>query len=61
MISLFNMEEITRKWLLRADYDLLTARAMWNSRRYLYVAFMCQQALEKLLKAITIERRYING
>lgn len=25
---------------------------MLNARRYLYVAFMCQQALEKILKAI---------
>ncbi len=28
-----------------------TARALLKSRRYLYVLFMCQQALEKLLKA----------
>lgn len=28
---------------------------MLSARRYLYVAFMCQQALEKILKAIIVE------
>ena len=32
-------------------YDLETARVLLESRRYVYVLFMCQQALEKLLKA----------
>jgi len=50
------MEEITKKWLERAKYDLDTAGAMLTSRRYLYVAFMCQQALKKILKAIIVER-----
>ncbi|MDI6759187.1 MAG: HEPN domain-containing protein [Candidatus Omnitrophota bacterium] len=50
------MENIVRKWLERAKYDLVTAAAMLNSHRYLYVAFMCQQSLEKLLKAIMIEQ-----
>lgn len=50
------MEEITKKWLERAKYDLDTAEAMFASHRYLYVAFMCQQSLEKILKAIIIER-----
>lgn len=48
------MEEITRKWVERAKYDFLTAKAMLDTRRYLYVAFMCQQCLEKTLKAIVI-------
>lgn len=50
------MEHIVRKWLERARYDLDTAKAMLNTRRYLYVAFMCQQSLEKILKAIIIEK-----
>ena len=39
-------------WLDTADYDLNTARAMLNSGRYVYVAFLCQQALEKLAKGL---------
>ena len=38
-------------WLALAEYDLETAKAMLATKRYLYVAFMCQQALEKTLKA----------
>jgi HEPN domain-containing protein len=49
------MEEIVKKWLERAKYDLDTAKAMLSSSRYLYVAFMCQQAVEKILKAIIIK------
>ena len=45
------MDDITQQWLERADYDLETARALLKSCRYLYVAFMCQQCLEKYLKA----------
>jgi HEPN domain-containing protein len=35
-----------------AEYDLETARAMLESRRYLYVGFMCHQTVEKALKVI---------
>lgn len=38
-------------WIEVSRYDLDTAKAMLRSRRYLYVLFMCQQSLEKLLKA----------
>jgi HEPN domain-containing protein len=38
-------------WVEIADYDLETAEAMLITKRYLYVGFMCHQAIEKLLKA----------
>ena len=50
------MDELTRKWLARARYDLKTAESMLEARRYLYVGFMCQQSLEKLLKAIMVSK-----
>lgn len=37
-------------WEEIATYDLETAEAMLASGRYLYVVFMCQQAIEKLMK-----------
>jgi HEPN domain-containing protein len=43
-------------WAERARYDLGTARDMFGSRRYLYVLFCCQQAVEKMLKALVAER-----
>lgn len=38
-------------WLDIASYDLDTAEAMYSTSRWLYVAFMCHQAIEKTLKA----------
>lgn len=39
-------------WLELADYDLDSARVMFNGGKYLYVGFMCHQVIEKSLKAI---------
>ena len=39
-------------WLDLCDYDLETAKAMQNTKRYLYVGFMCHQIAEKGFKAI---------
>lgn len=50
------MDSLVRQWLERVKYDLETARGMIKIRKYLYVAFMCQQTLEKLLKAVTVSQ-----
>lgn len=50
------MTGVPQKWAERAIYDLDTARAMLESRRYLYVLFCCQQAVEKMLKALITKR-----
>ena len=39
-------------WLEVSQYDLDTARAMFESGRYLYVAFTCQQSIEKISKGL---------
>jgi HEPN domain-containing protein len=46
--------EIIEKWLERVTYDMDTAKAMLKTKRYIYVVFMCQQALEKCLKAMLL-------
>ena len=38
-------------WIEMSDYDFDTAKAMLETKRYLYVAFMCHQTIEKILKA----------
>ena len=43
-----------------AEYDLGTAKAMLDTGRYLYVGYMCQQAPEKLLKAIIAQQNKEN-
>ena len=51
-----DVEEKVEHWLDIAEYDLETAVAMQETGRYLYTVFMCQQALEKLLKAIYLQQ-----
>lgn len=41
-------------WKNAAEYDIETAEVMLNSGRYLYVVFMCQQAIEKLVKGLFV-------
>ncbi len=40
------------KWIERAEYDLGTAEVLLSGGRHIYVVFMCQQAIEKALKAV---------
>ncbi|MDR0499908.1 MAG: HEPN domain-containing protein [Coriobacteriales bacterium] len=47
-----NAEEKYKYWLDIAQYDLETADAMYSSGRWLYVVFMCEQAIEKLVKGL---------
>ena len=39
-------------WRDIAQYDLKTAQAMYKTGRWLYVVFMCEQAIEKLCKGL---------
>jgi HEPN domain-containing protein len=45
-------EEKYAYWRELAQYDLDTADAMYAAGRWFYVAFMCQQAIEKLCKGL---------
>ena len=45
-------EEKYSYWLRLAQYDLDTAQTMYTGGRWFYVAFMCQQAIEKLCKGL---------
>ncbi len=44
-------QQLFQKWLDRVFYDLDTAKAMLQTGRLIYAIFMCQQSLEKCLKA----------
>jgi len=46
------MDEKIKYWLEMSEYDLVTAQAMLDSKRYLYVGFMCHQSIEKIFKAL---------
>ncbi len=45
------MDNKIKYWIDISDYDLETAEAMFHSKRYLYVGFMCHQTIEKAFKA----------
>jgi HEPN domain-containing protein len=45
-------QEKYEHWLDMAQYDLETASTMISGGRWLYVVFMCQQAIEKLVKGL---------
>ena len=49
-----NAQEKYEYWLDIAQYDLDTADIMMNGGRWLYVVFMCQQAVEKLVKGLYV-------
>lgn len=49
------MNEKAAYWVEIAEYDLETARAMLDTKRFLYVAFMCHQVAEKVLKACIVD------
>lgn len=51
------MQKTIKEWVEISEYDLQTAEAMLHTQRYLYVAFMCQQAIEKILKALYIQKK----
>jgi len=42
-------------WLNSAEYDFKTAEAMFETKRFLYVGFMCHLTIEKTLKAYYIK------
>jgi len=50
------MNPDAERWRELAAYDLGTAEAMLSAGRYLYVLFCCQQAIEKHLKGLIVER-----
>lgn len=45
------MDNKVNYWIELSDYDMETANAMYQSKRYLYVGFMCHQTIEKIFKA----------
>lgn len=46
------MDEKVNYWIDLAEYDLETAKAMLDTKRYLYVGFMSHQTIEKGMKAV---------
>ena len=46
------MNKAIGNWIRSSEYDIRTAEALYRSKRFVYVIFMCHLAAEKVLKAI---------
>ena len=49
------MQKAINNWIKSGEYDFQTAQAMFQSKRYIYVVFMCHLSLEKFLKAVVLQ------
>lgn len=52
-------EKTIKNWIKISEYDIETGEAMLRTGRYLYVAYTCQQAIEKILKAYYVKEKGI--
>lgn len=50
------MGKKTLEWFKQADYDMKTAKVMFDNKRYIYAVFMCHLSIEKALKGLYQER-----
>jgi HEPN domain-containing protein len=50
------MSPEAQRWLGMGDYDLGVARLCFDNGIYVYCGFFCHLALEKLLKAIVLDK-----
>lgn len=41
-------------WLMLSDYDLDTVQVLIDGKRWVYVAYICQQAIERQLKGMYV-------
>ena len=51
------MNEVVKNWIRSSQYDIKTAEALYESKRYVYVIFMCHLSVEKAVKAVVLDRR----
>ena len=52
MVYFISMNKAISNWIKSSEYDISTAEALYKSKRFVYVIFMCHLAVEKALKAI---------
>jgi HEPN domain-containing protein len=44
-------------WTDSSNYDIDTAEAMYQTKRWLYVGFLCHQSIEKIIKAYYVDQK----
>ena len=54
-------KELVKYWIDLSEYDIDTAKSMFDTKRYPYVLFMCHLSIEKILKAIIVKNTNIQA
>jgi len=54
-LKIMTEKEKFNLWLEKAERDIDAAEAMFDTGRWFYVVFMCQQAVEKLVKGLYVQ------
>lgn len=47
-------EEKYKYWEMLSDYDIDTAEVLVREKRWVYVSFLCEQAIERMLKGMYV-------
>lgn len=47
-------EEKYKYWEMLSDYDIETAAVLVKEKRWLYVSFLCEQSIERILKGMYV-------
>lgn len=55
-LSIYVMREETEKWLLQADFEIDTAKVLFDNQKFSSGSFHAQQAAEMAIKAIHVEK-----
>lgn len=55
-----NIDDKVSYWLESSQYDLESAEVMLRGEKFLYVGFLCHQAIEKILKAYLVSLKRVN-
>ena len=59
-LALMNKEEIVAHWLQSSKQDWITAKELLGLRRYLHALFFVHLSLEKICKALWVDRNEKN-
>jgi HEPN domain-containing protein len=51
-----NIQNMVENWKALAEYDFDAAGIMLKNGKYMYVCFMCQQCIEKILKGVYVSK-----
>lgn len=56
-----NYKKLVKYWKDLSDYDIITAKFMFQTKRYPYCLFLCHLSIEKILKSLIVKQTKINA